>query len=254
MSMRKLLLASAGVLALTAGAAFADSHGGIDVSVPVVKNAVGVNGSNAATAGSTAGNNNGNSLSASVKNASASPGSNAATTGGLAGNGSGNSSSSSSSSLNKTATNSFNRSESVSKTLSATSGGSGGSASATSGGLAVNKSNSDNKAFALLGMAVSNGNLTATKTDITTTYTFGNSDTRDSVSGNHIGGGSGGGMADSWKSGTSPAGSGAITMTGSMGGLGILTAQQNTGAAALQQNSPVLTSIVGSGTGAGIGH
>lgn len=248
--MRKLLLASAGVLALTAGAAFADSHGGIDVSVPVVKNAVGVNGSNAATTGSTAGNNNGNSLSASVKNASASPGSNAATSGGLAGNGSGNFGLS----VNKTATNSFNRSESVSKTLSATSGGSGGSASATTGGLAINKSNSDNKAFALLGMAVSNGNLTATKTDITTTYTFGNSDTRDSVSGNHIGGGSGGGMADSWKSGASPAASGAITMTGSMGGLGILTAQQNTGAAVLQQNSPVLTSIVGSGTGAGIGH
>ncbi len=45
--------------------------------------------------------------------------------------------------------------------------------------------------------------------------------------------------------------SGAIHMTYSMNGQGILQANQNTGAAAVQGNSVALTSSVGMGTGAG---
>ncbi|MDE2583089.1 MAG: hypothetical protein KGL52_15750 [Rhodospirillales bacterium] len=245
--MRNILLASVGVLALTASVAFADGYRApsnsttntaLSVAVPI-KNASAANGSNAATSGGTAGSQNGNSMSVPIKNASAANGSSAATSGGTAGSYNGNSLG-------------FSSSESVNKNFSANSGGSGGSASATNDGVAVNKPNSDNTAFALLGMAVSNGNLSATRTEVTTTYTFGNSNTSDSVGHNTIGAGSSSGWDG--RGGSSPAGSGNVSMTSSMGGLGILTAQQNTGAAVLQQNSPVLTSIVQGGTGTGIGH
>ena len=61
-----------------------------------------------------------------------------------------------------------------------------------------------------------------------------------SLTGNHV-----------TQNGSASAGSGAVTMTYSMGGQGILQANQNSGANAVQQNSVALTSTVG-GNGGGL--
>jgi hypothetical protein len=61
-----------------------------------------------------------------------------------------------------------------------------------------------------------------------------------SLTGNHI-----------TQNGAAASGSGTVTMNYSMGGQGILQANLNTGAAAVQQNSVALTSTVG-GNGGGL--
>lgn len=92
--MRKILLASAGILALGMGAAFADSQtsttgNNTAVAVPIVKNAAAVATGSApaysATTGGTAGNLDNNTVIIPNKNAAANNHSNAATSGGVAG-------------------------------------------------------------------------------------------------------------------------------------------------------------------------
>ena len=75
-------------------------------------------------------------------------------------------------------------------------------------------------------------------TNTTTVSVLAETRTTGSVSHNHFGPGSIGA-------------SGNASMTNSMGGMGILSAQQNTGAAALQQQSVSLGSMVG-GNGGGL--
>lgn len=218
--MRNLLLSSVGVLVLAAGPALAWTPS-VDVSVPV-KNAAASDGSNAATTGGTAGSFDGNSLSSTSSKSY---------------------SSSASNSFNKT----FTTTVGIDKNLSATSGGSGGSASATTGGVAVNKPDSGNKALALLGgTAVSDGNLSQSISKTSVDVTMATADSNATVSDNSV---SSGRMHDAKIIGSN------VSMTYSMGGMGILTAQQNTGAAASQQNSVALSSIViGSGSPGSLWH
>jgi hypothetical protein len=225
--MRTVLLASVAALALSVAPAMAQpvagSHGFINKSA----NAAG--GSNAASTGGMAGNHDGNTSVDVHKNLSSSASSNSAsaTTGGTALNHSANNdpiASGNEVASGNTKTTTVNKSSSAG-------GGAGGAASATTGGTAVNKDNND--ALSLLSgnstTVASDNELTNDSSHISVDVTLAES----SVHGSASGGGGGHGFLG-----------GGNVMTNSVNGQGILTAQQNTGGGALQQNSVALGSVV----------
>jgi hypothetical protein len=175
------------------------------------------------------------------KSANAAGGSNSASTGGSAGNGNGNTHVNVSHSLDNNTLNSDNTSHSdnTSDTHNTTTkvqgnsgaGAAGNAASATDGGTAVNA--------ALGSYDVSDKTLSVAHTSTRTTDIIAQATATGTVSGNHTA------MEKAGFSGLYN------NMTDSVNGQGILSAQQNTGANALQQVTVSLGSVVGSGTGFG---
>jgi hypothetical protein len=167
------------------------------------------------------------------KSANAAGGSNSASTGGAAGNGNGNTHVSVSHSLDGNTLASDNTTDTHNTTTKVQGNSGAGSllgnaASATDGGTAVNA--------ALGSYDVSDKTLDVSHTSTRTTDIIAQASSSGSVSDNHTR------MERAGFSGLTN------TMTDSVNGQGILSAQQNTGANALQQVTVSLGSVVGNGS------
>ncbi len=218
--MRTILLAGAAALALSVAPALAGSHAGSGGLINKSANAAG--GSNSASTGGSAGNGDGNthvSVSHSL-------------------DGNTLNSDNTSNTHNTTTRDSDNTttrdSNNTTTTVQGNSGAGsllGNSASATDGGTAVNA--------ALGSYDVSDKTLSVSHTSTRTTDIIAQASANGSVNNNHTE------MEKAGFSGLSN------SMTDSVNGQGILSAQQNTGANALQQVTVSLGSVVSGGTGFG---